>query len=333
MADNTTTTIPAALTGPDYPAAAVDLNIIPINNTPLVTVAPDRVLGGMRHYSRGYYMSPELGTAVVIPSAIENASSGAQLSGFNPHGPQRQVIVDTSNGINVLGEIMTQGDPDRGKPGGHAAPPMHEVLPKINPTLPAEPAPDSTSTHTSTGKLVPASIPLSLDDNYDETQHLLAEEMRMTEMNATTRPVLSTKNPDMQVVGKGPSHSAQRHPRQQATFTVGNMQMPVRYHEIIIKGMSLVLIYDHHYTMAPPPPTFEPNEPEQPFRIKITSVPGSANEPPKTVQLVCHYYGISYEDELQREHTVFTIDPQAAETLNPGMSQDGHDQGRLGQIG
>lgn len=117
-------------------------------------------------------------------------------------------------------------------------------------------------------------------------------------MKTTTEPLLKQpERPTLTTTTQAPIvPTSKGKPTERVEFYINGMVLPVLYHEVIITGIILVLIADSNSEYFENIPKFTPNKPEEPYKIKVG-----------TYGLACDYAGMTYEDRLGREHTIFII--------------------------
>jgi hypothetical protein len=278
---------------------------------PTIKYEEDPKWGGARERVNGYFLDPDRKGAVVIPSANDNLASGLQLSGFNPHGPQQQNVIDDFESGNVL-EVRTTG---RGSPP--LAPPAAQPVTGVMTVQQAVQWAQQPLNYEGAA-VPPMGQPLLVDATYPTPQsnglppgyygEKAAEDI-FPPRPQQQRSVLSTSPPPQ------PPPAGAKNPRCLVSFELPGMTLRQLYHEVIINEICLVLIWDQRCTVGNPPPQFQQNEEDKPFRIRVGEY-----------YLVCNYFGQTFTDELQREYVIFTID-----LAQSGRLEQKSDQGQQPQ--
>jgi hypothetical protein len=251
-----------------------------------------------RERAETYFTDPErlgVGT-VIIPSAEDSHMRGAsrQISGFDPDAPQPQLI--DGERVWVPNKKVTES----------------EELP--------EPKKKKTRAKKAAAKLQPEESPMPIrpqptGDDVDEA----VNELLLS--GGTPAIPKSTPAPRKKISAAGPVNEAaaptpQRQPVKVVKVQVkfGKVWLPLTFHDAVITPEgTLALIMDTTRVEEADLPEFEPTDDaaDQPYTIKVGKY-----------QLVCRYYGQTYQDSLKREHWVFVVDMENSRDLSKPTEQE-----------
>jgi hypothetical protein len=222
--------------------------------------------GIMREYVEDYGTSDLDPRFTVIPSALAGDTQGRNVTMKDVHHPDieiRDIEVDEGGGE----QVVAVWNP--------AKPKERKVLRMVS------------EEEESMDQLKEAPI-----------RNILAEEV---ELPALTSPVPVHTSGYLKIVEESPAvkkatviqgnpiqlnkATSNTAPTQLVKFYTSETTIGFKYHEVILKGISLVLIYDKDYEAAIPP-EFTTTEEGKTFRIEVVGYPYMLN---------CMYYGQSFE--------------------------------------
>ena len=269
-----------------------------------------------RERSRTYFVDPaRLGTkTVVIPSSKDGDFSGGNIAGFDPDGPQVCIIDPHLGGSDTMvtggdGRAMAaQRRQEEAKMAAAKKRTPRRRTPKQQPppAVEIQPAP-------------PAEEPFELETP-QETNDVTQQKARGDRPVLSTAPPKPPEPPKAVTVAPTGGNRPVKKPHIKVEYILPGMALPVLYHEVILtEGDSLVVIFDTRYQEGNPPPTFQPNDEDKPFRINVGPY-----------QLVANYYGQTFTDELEREFTIFVVDREQSQYPEPQNAQQQDHQSPVG---
>jgi hypothetical protein len=225
--------------------------------------------GVMREHIEDYATSEYDPRFTIIPSAVDGHYNGRNVKMTNIERPDieiRDIAVDENGGET----IVATWNPSKPK--------SRKVMKMV-------------SEHEEFDEIVSAPIKNVLESDEDIPPQSNEKSATWHERAVTmSKPQEVTKLPTFKIVGEAPKISAHtpistEAPRQLVKFHTSEAVIGFRYHEVILKDISLVLVFDKDYQAAIPP-EFTATEGEKTFRIEVEGFP---------YLLHCMYYGQTFE--------------------------------------